>query len=288
MVNKTLLKSKGRILGRWVDMWLPFRTIFEDGMELATGKGQRQYTPVEGNIVDIYETVLRIAPQTLDEINKAGSAGIPVVSKVLEDTRRHTRGDDISSMKERIGHWRALPGIRPADFAVSRHTLGFNNRSTGNLLCPANRDYSQAKQVLDFHGLCDGTIKAGACDFPHLLWDQEMVNPEDFFDGWLRNELLVQAYKHIFISPSAALVEGGPEKPARRGNAALHGICTVSIPSISYVATLVRFVLSSDSSISRGGPGRFGYEAFYNNIISTTFDMLDSAATANLINWWNR
>lgn len=80
------------------------------------------------------------------------------------------------------------------------------------------------------------------------------MNPEDMFEGFMKGRLLVkvrdqlptlrlgakklQGYLHVFISPSAALDDGGG-RSARTGNGGLHGITKVTIYSIVYIAVLV-------------------------------------------------
>lgn len=46
-----------------------------------------------------------------------------------------------------------------------------------------------------------------------------------------------QAYKHIFTSPSSV---DGENRATRSGNAQIHGMTSVTVPSLVYVATLVR------------------------------------------------
>ncbi|KAG0691717.1 hypothetical protein DFH29DRAFT_883860, partial [Suillus ampliporus] len=88
-----------------------------------------------------------------------------------------------------------------------------------------------------------------------------------------------------FKSPSSAIKDAS--STGRCGNALMHGIRTVSIPSIAYVATLIQFVLSSQSNMSRGHKAQFSYETCYNNIVRTTFEELDNAQLASLLTWWN-
>lgn len=52
--------------------------------------------------------------------------------------------------------------------------------------------------------------------------------------------VVAQAYKHVFTSPSS--VEKEP-KATRAGNARLHGMSRVTLPSIAYIATQVRAFL---------------------------------------------
>ncbi|KAG1725958.1 hypothetical protein EDD22DRAFT_853618 [Suillus occidentalis] len=267
-VDKKMIIHKGRILGRWVDMWQCNTTIIEKGIQREADTGNHcVYTPKEDEQYDIYKTICSLAP-------------------CLDDARRRARGDDINSLKEKIAHWRRFPSLNPSVFVSARHTLGFNNKCTGKLLCPANHDYSDPS-IQD--GLRDGSIVVTSSQFPRFLWLNKVVNPGDFFKGWLENELLVQGYLHIFKSPSSAIyIDGVLDKySTRRGNAAVHGIRTVSVPSIAYVATLIRFVLSSQGSMSHGHKSQFSYESFYNNIVRTTFESLDDAQLATLCTWWN-
>ena len=51
---------------------------------------------------------------------------------------------------------------------------------------------------------------------------------------------LVQAFKHVFTSPSSVEKEA---KATRSGNARIHGMTQVTRSSIAYIATQVRFIL---------------------------------------------
>lgn len=59
------------------------------------------------------------------------------------------------------------------------------------------------------------------------------------FTKFLHYIIFNQAYKHVFTSPSS--VEREP-KATRSGNARLHGMTSVTIASIAYIATQVRRV----------------------------------------------
>jgi hypothetical protein len=49
---------------------------------------------------------------------------------------------------------------------------------------------------------------------------------------------MLQAYKHVFTSPSS--VDREP-KATRSGNARIHGMTRVTLPSIAYIATQVTY-----------------------------------------------
>ena len=122
----------------------------------------------------------------------------------LEKARSGARSSDVSSMKEKMQHWRQFnPPINPAD----RRSMGFHNMSSGSLLCPATKDWKDLGYApalmfwyrLSCHvsyrtrtGLEDGTIQVAPSDFPVFLWKNEKMNPLDTIDGFLRGEILVK------------------------------------------------------------------------------------------------
>ena len=95
-------------------------------------------------------------------------------------------------------------------------------------------------------------------------------------------------------------------RSTRKGNAALHGIRTVSIYSIAYAATIVsiilsyeqahhnlflfskfRFVISDQSVLSQGRStkGRWPYKEFYDALVGTMKDM-EEDDLGDLLGWW--
>ncbi|KAG2089638.1 uncharacterized protein F5147DRAFT_748332 [Suillus discolor] len=96
--------------------------------------------------------------------------------------------------------------------------------------------------------------------------------------------VLHQAYKHVFTSPSS--VEKEP-KATRSGNACLHGMTSVTIASIAYIATQVRFALSSSSVFSRTDMTTDS-ETFYHSLLDLLKDPEESKEVHELLTWWNR
>ena len=176
-------------------------------------------------------------------------------------------------MKQNVHRWRAFtPQIDAVD---ARHLLGFHNMTTGQLLCPCDLNWDDLR-CLSFifpialssdnyissiqQSLQDGTRKVQPQDFPLFLWKNEKVSSTDFFDGFMQGDMvlkvypcrclrtpvydlfLLQSFLHIFIGPSATH-SSASGRSTRKGNAALHGIWTVSIYSIGYAATIVSVCL---------------------------------------------
>jgi hypothetical protein len=113
----------------------------------------------------------------------------------------------------------------------------------------------------------------------------------------------MQAYKHIFTSPSSVDKEN---RATRSGNARIHGMTCVTPASIAYIATQVpivlfsshsmfppydllqaRFALSSSAVFSRTDTTTDS-ERFYNNILDLFEDVEEREEVEDLIVWWNR
>jgi hypothetical protein len=102
--------------------------------------------------------------------------------------------------------------------------------------------------------LRSGEMAISGDNWPIFLYHGYNYDPEDPWNGLFRSTILVlvsngyynnksttmqlhcQAYKHIFTSPSS--VEKEP-KATRSGNARIHGMTRVTLPSIAYVGTQV-------------------------------------------------
>jgi len=94
----------------------------------------------------------------------------------------------------------------------------------------------------------------------------------------------VSAYKHIFTSPSS--VEKQP-KATRSGNARIHGMTEVTAASIAYIATQVRFALSSSPVFSKTDTVTDS-ETFYNSVLGLLEDVEEKEEIQQLLVWWNR
>jgi hypothetical protein len=125
--------------------------------------------------------------------------------------------------------------------------------------------------------LRSGSLIPAGDQWPLFLYKDFKFNQNDVWEGLFRSLLLVlvsikgtaiditpvlmmtalsQAFKHIFTSPSS--VDREP-RATRSGNARIHGMKRVTVPSLAYVATQVRLqwkvrnTLRADSGCSRYG-----------------------------------
>ncbi|KAJ7579196.1 hypothetical protein C8J56DRAFT_339095 [Mycena floridula] len=272
---------KGRIIGRQIVMFLPILDILNIGLAFDSDKpgAFASLTRDQQLAVDIFERIVQLAPEIFDEIEKYG---VSTVASQIDAGRRAARSQDIKGVKTNIPSWRgwANGGFPSRD----RSAAGFRHPQLGWFICPVAMDYSD---VSIQQALRDGTKVAKPQDLCNLLYPESdgPLDVTDLLSTFLRSELLMQGGLHIFRGPSFAL---GRPNTAKKGNAAIHGIQSVTVAAIAYIACILRFVLSSQTSFSSGtnSNGDFASEDFYNLIIRT-FSHMDDEDQDDLLIWWN-
>ncbi|TEB11985.1 hypothetical protein FA13DRAFT_1595754, partial [Coprinellus micaceus] len=76
-------------------------------------------------------------------------------------------------------------------------------------------------------------------------------------------------------------------KATRCGNARIHGMSHVTRASIAYVATQVRFALSSATIFSRTDM-EMDSETFYISVLEVLEDPEEQDEVKELLTWWNQ
>jgi len=193
------------------------------------------------------------------------------------------RGDDTKSLKGNILDWIIPKGqsLNPPLYRNQKIDRGFHHERTGSLLCPVDLDWS-IQDVKD--KLKSGEIVVTGDRWPIFLYANSEYDPDDPWNGLLRNNILVNAFKYVFTSPSS--VDKEP-KATRSGNARLHNMTRTTAGSIAYIATQVRFALSSSSVFSRTDITTDS-ERFYNSLLEILDDPAETKEVQALLNWWDR
>ncbi|KAF8900735.1 hypothetical protein CPB84DRAFT_1847184 [Gymnopilus junonius] len=274
-VSNDYLVSKGRILGQIRLMWDDLHPILEEGMLIDASKFVRRR-----RWASEYRDLISVIPLAPDLVLASGEGGLQHIAAELDFGRGKAHATDVSTIKANIHQWYEF---QPAIDAVGgRHLLGFHHAAIGHMLCPADLDWDDPSIR---KALQDGKKEILPSDFPHVFWKDEIIYG-DFFEGFMQGELVVKAFLHIFIGPSAAN-DTTTSRSTRQGNAAIHGITTVTIYAIAYAATILRFVLSGQSTMSRGArtKGKWPYKDFYNELVQTMQGM-DTDDLEDLMGWW--
>ncbi|KIM63735.1 hypothetical protein SCLCIDRAFT_116469, partial [Scleroderma citrinum Foug A] len=143
---------------------------------------------------------------------------------------------------------------------------------------------------------------------PYFLYKNEQYDPEDPVKGLFKNVMLMQAFKHVFTSPSSVDSEnvvsetdqedckpplkcqkGSNEKCNQSHVAALLGMKSVSPHVIAYIAVQLCFALSICNCWCIINED-FDYQKFYSNIIlflEGVCTMQEKKEISNLLFWWN-
>ncbi|KAI0067315.1 hypothetical protein BV25DRAFT_1911964 [Artomyces pyxidatus] len=280
------LVHHGRHFGRTIHALANFQALITNGLlrlgELAETPDDH-FTAEERREHRIYQTLLQSVPGLEERIINGSNEEVMIVSELLQRGSSAARSDDTKSIKGPIIDWITPRGqhLTPPLPRNTKMERGYHHESTGRLLCPAGLDWSLEEVK---HKLQSGEMVVSGDQWPMFLYQGYRYDADDPWKGLFRSDLLVTAFKHIFTSPSS--VDKEP-KATRAGNARIHGMTQVTGASIVYVATQVRFALSSSAIFSRTDTITDS-ETFYSSACELFDDPEESEEVGDLLVWWNR
>lgn len=230
----------------------------------------------------VFQKLLQMVPRLLERLTAASEEESMLVADLIQKGISTSRSDDTKSLKGVVLEWitpRDTPLLPPLARNVKTNR-GFHHSVTGNLLCPAGLNWNDPEVRTK---LSSGELAVRGDQWPLLVYANQEFDPEDPWNGLFRSRLLVWAFKHIFTSPSSVEKE---VKATRSGNARIHGMTRTTTASLAYIATQLRFALSSSSVFCRTDTSTDS-ERFYESVL----DFLDHPDEQNevrdLLNWWN-
>ncbi|KAJ8595139.1 hypothetical protein M405DRAFT_728593 [Rhizopogon salebrosus TDB-379] len=280
------LVSHGHHFGRTVFALCNYPSLLTNGilrLEQIEDTPLEEFSAEEQREHRVFEQLLESYPGLLERLKNGSEEEILHVGELVRKGAAGARGDDTKTLKSAVLDWISPKGeaIQPPLHRNSKIDRGFNHELTGSLLCPAGLDWNDPQTK---ENLRSGEMLVCGDQWPICLYSHHVYDPEDPWHGLLRSRLLVCAYKHVFTSPSS--VEKEP-KATRSGNARLHGMSSVTIASIAYIATQVRFALSSSSVFSRTDTTTDS-ETFYHSLLDLLEDPEEFKEVDELLTWWNR
>ncbi|KAF8225591.1 hypothetical protein L208DRAFT_1305560, partial [Tricholoma matsutake] len=230
----------------------------------------------------IYRTLLNMVPDLEECLVNSSDEETQMIADLLQKGASSARSDDTKGLKSTVLNWIVPQGdsLTPPIPRNVKSSRRFNHDKTGQLLCLVEFDWSDEEvkaQLMCFQR------EAQHDQWPILLYKEHKYDPEDPWDGLLRSAILVSAYKYIFTSPSS--VEKEP-KAMHSGNAHIHGMTQVTMASIAYIVTQVRFTLSSSTMFTRSDM-IMDSEHFYNSILQFLEDADENNEADALLIWWN-
>ncbi|KAG2143968.1 hypothetical protein BD769DRAFT_1636738 [Suillus cothurnatus] len=209
------------------------------------------------------------------------------------------RSEDASHLKPFIGNYAvAQPGVKglePPIFSEnkkSRARMGVNHPQLAGMLCPVkhvNAYHNNPKKVQE--QLQNGEIRMNAAAWPALAYPGDPpgidFNIEDIQEGFLKGHILKRVLRHIYTSPSSALIDDGELSVTRSGNAKLHGMYKVEAEHIAYALVQSRFGISSRDKWQETD-GNYSYRDAYYRTIKAIREPFDEAWAEELLEWWNK
>ncbi|KAH6872022.1 hypothetical protein BKA70DRAFT_1130313 [Coprinopsis sp. MPI-PUGE-AT-0042] len=281
------LVHHGRHFGRTIQAFCRVQTLIKNGLgrsiQMTFGRlEEEQLTAVERREHAIYKELLKLVPGLEKRLCNGSDEDIFHVAELIQKGSAGARADDTKGLKGVILDWITPRGqsLQPPLMRNVKTDRGFYHPRTGELLCPIGHDWNDPETR---ESLRTGTLIIAGDEWPVFLYKDYRCNPQDVWDGLFRSSLLVYAFKHIFTSPSS--VDREP-RATRSGNARIHGMKSVTIPSLAYVATQVRFALSSSPTFSRTDLITDS-ERFYGSVIDAFLDEREKANVDALLAWWD-
>ncbi|KAG1896779.1 uncharacterized protein F5891DRAFT_1130157 [Suillus fuscotomentosus] len=268
----------GRHFGRTVFAMCNYPALLTAGILRLE---ELQDCPIEDYPAEVFVELIDSYPGLLDRLTNGEEEDIIHVGELVGKGVSGARGDDTKTLKSAVLEWLIPRGqalIPPLSHNI-KSDCGFNHEVTGALLCPAGLDWSNAETK---QSLKSGEIAVRGDQWPMFLYAGYVYNPEDPWTGLLRSEILIFGFKHVFTSPSS--VDREP-KATRSGNAYLHGMKSVTKGSLAYIATQVRFSISSSSIFSRTDTVTDS-ENFYHSILDLLEDPDEHQEVVDLMTWW--
>ncbi|KAG1854093.1 hypothetical protein C8R48DRAFT_610352 [Suillus tomentosus] len=231
----------------------------------------------------VFTELIDSYPGLLDRLTNGEEEDVIHVGELMGKGASGARGDDTKTLKSAVLEWLVPRGqvVIPPLSRNIKSDRGFNHEVTGALLCPAGLDWSNAETK---RNLKSGETAVRGDQWPMFLYAGYVYDSDDPWKGLLRSEILIFGFKHVFTSPSS--VEREP-KATRSGNAHLHSMKSVTKGSLAYIATQVRFSLSSSSVFSRTDTVTDS-ENFYHSILDLLEDPEESQEVVDLMTWWTR
>ncbi|KAJ3534367.1 hypothetical protein NMY22_g6959 [Coprinellus aureogranulatus] len=261
------LVHHGRHFGRTVFAFANMHALLISG--LGADEDSPPETQQEQRELRVFKKLLSMIPGFEDRLMTTESEEeIMAIASMLQKGAASARSDDTKSLKGPILDWIIQPDGLPLNPPLSRsvkENRGFHHERTGYLLCPAELDWKSAEIKTQ---LRNKELTVAGSHWPIFVYKDEKFNPDSPWMGLFKNELLIKGFKHVFTSPSS--VDDEP-KATRSGNARIHGMSFVTPASIAYIATQIRFALSSAGVFSRTDR-ETDSETFYTSVLELLED----------------
>ncbi|KAI0058490.1 hypothetical protein BV25DRAFT_1919198 [Artomyces pyxidatus] len=275
----------GRHFGRTIHAMANVKALFQEALSLMAEEGEvpdEERTIEQRKVLKAFQSLLYIVPNFTERIMSSEPEEVMGFAALVQKGASAARADDTKGLKGAVLEWLTPPGVplNPSISPRDKVGRGFRHPITGRLLCPAGLDWDNEEISTK---LASGEIIIQGDQWPLFVYAHCEYDPEDPWTGLFRGELLVKAAKYIFTTPTSVDNES---KATRSGNARLHGMTQMNTAAIAYVATQVRFALSSAAVFTRTDITTAS-EYFYRTLLDFLDDLDEKDEVDELLDWWN-
>ncbi|RDB14672.1 hypothetical protein Hypma_016576 [Hypsizygus marmoreus] len=283
------LVHHGRHFGRAIFAFCNVKALIVNGllrmadrMDGTLNDDEAVLTTSERREEKVFQALLKLSRGLEERLLESTEEEVELIADLIQKGTNASRADDTKGMKSTIIDWITPPNqsLNPPLSRRSKVDRGFSHERTGSLLCPTGLDWTSPgiKEKLR-----TGEMHVRGDQWPFFLYANLEYDQENPWNGLLKNQIL--AYKHVFTSPSS--VDDNDPKISKAGNARIHGMKAVTMASLAYIATQVRFALTTASSFSRTDTVTDS-ERFYISLLDILDDVDEQHEVSQLLAWWNR
>ncbi|KAM5534199.1 hypothetical protein V8D89_012106 [Ganoderma adspersum] len=285
---------KGRHVGRTIHTFINIGQLILAGIQLDKDLSLLPANEIEkypAQYYQIYGELLRFLPDLEEGLMKAtiDTDRLHMIAARMQHGVGAARSDDVKGVEAAIVHWLADPekGLVPPVAPNNMANRGFRHEVTGKELCPAGLDWEDPNIK---SSLKAGTMAVHSDQWPIFLYMNGFYDPERPWLGFLCGRLLVNVVLYdltdchgVFTSPSSVNDSG---RSTKSSNAAIHGMIKVTVASITYIATIVRFALGSRATFTRRDT-MTDSRVFYNVLWAFLNHPNERENVNELLAWWN-
>ncbi|KAG2152122.1 hypothetical protein BD769DRAFT_1648631 [Suillus cothurnatus] len=197
----------------------------------------------------VFQELLKSVAGLEEHLMQGRDDEVDIIAELLTKGSSGARGDNTTSLKGSVLDWITLKGqnfIPPLTCNV-KVDQGFHYEWTGALLCSAGLNWSNSEMKAK---LKSGEIIVTGDQWPLFLYADYHYDPKEPWNGLFRSALLVCALRHIDMSLRSPSSMDREPKATHSGNARIHGMTRVTLPSIAYIAMQIQFMLTSSPVFS--------------------------------------
>ncbi|THG94457.1 hypothetical protein EW145_g8135 [Phellinidium pouzarii] len=298
--NLSAYSALGRHIGRAYASWDSPGMILMAAIDRAVNEWQPptedKYNGREERYFNIVKDTLGLESRMFYDILNADNETFQRIVESIREGQCGARTAATSSVMDFINgavKWGTSPNGEALKPPANKSERGFYHPTTAALLAPVEMGpvtesmlAALKRGMMTFEGEDGDEKPIDGTEFMNFYY-LSPFDPVEPFEGLLKGPLLVQAYKAIFVAPSAASDYGGYCRSTSKGTAAKCNMFHVTPGSIANTVSQVYYALQTFSSYAHNMHREIEevYDSIYAIFESDDEDMQEYIK--ELLQWWD-